>query len=122
MIFMWKAWPQDPRYRVSDRGEVRGPSYLWTGRNLRLQSLTEWNYPAVWIGGRMVYVHVMVLETFDKPRPPGLECRHLNGNNRDNRWPENICWGTHGDNMRDRARHGRYYPRKPHHMVPACPD
>jgi hypothetical protein len=24
-------------------------------------------------------VHTLVLTAFDKPRPPGLQCRHLNG-------------------------------------------
>jgi hypothetical protein len=89
---------------------VRGPSYLWTGRELKIQVLAN-GYPAVWIGGKMIYIHTLVLETYVGPCPPGMECRHLNGKPLDCRWPENLVWGTHGDNMRDRARHGHYYPR-----------
>ena len=50
-------------------------------------------------------VHVLVLEAFDGPRPPGLTARHLNGNPSDNRI-QNLCWGTHTEQGHDRIRHG----------------
>jgi hypothetical protein len=57
---------------------------------------------------RQVQVHVLVLETFVGPRPPGMVCRHLNGVRADNRL-ENLAWGTYADNAADKARHGRVY-------------
>ena len=55
---------------------------------------------------RPVLVHHLVLETYDRPRPDGEECRHLNGVRDDNRI-ENLTWGTRSRNARDRYDHGR---------------
>jgi hypothetical protein len=53
------------------------------------------------------FVHHLVLDAFDRPRRPGEECRHGRGGPADNRWPENICWGTHAENHGpDRVRDG----------------
>ncbi len=52
-------------------------------------------------------VHRLVLLVFVGPCPPGMGCRHLNGNPADNRL-ENLAWGTHTENMADRNRHGNY--------------
>lgn len=52
-----------------------------------------------------VPVHRLVLITFEGGPPfVGAECRHKNGNKRDNRY-ENLEWGTHAENMADMARH-----------------
>ena len=51
------------------------------------------------------YVHRLVLEAFVGPCPEGLECRHRNGNPSDNRL-ENLCWGTHAENVADKQSHG----------------
>jgi hypothetical protein len=56
-------------------------------------------------------VHALVLEAFAGPCPPGMECRHLNGNPADNRWPENLTWGTSGENNLDQVRHGTFRNR-----------
>jgi hypothetical protein len=37
---------------------------------------------------RLYYIHSLVLIAFDQERPYGFECRHLNGNRTDNRWPK----------------------------------
>ncbi|MDE2095631.1 MAG: HNH endonuclease [Patescibacteria group bacterium] len=50
-------------------------------------------------------VHRLVLEAFIGPCPPGMECRHLNGNRSDNRL-ENLCWGTRIENVEDKRKHG----------------
>jgi NUMOD4 motif-containing protein/HNH endonuclease len=50
-------------------------------------------------------VHTLVLTAFDKPRPPGPQCRHLNGDPSDTRLI-NLCWGTHLENQEDKRRHG----------------
>jgi hypothetical protein len=49
-------------------------------------------------------VHRLILETFIGPRPQGFECRHLNGDPKDNRL-SNLCWGTHRANKEDMIRH-----------------
>lgn len=46
-------------------------------------------------------VHRLELETFVGPCPPGRISRHLNDNGLDNRWPENICWGSFEENFTD---------------------
>jgi hypothetical protein len=52
-------------------------------------------------------VHVLVLTAFAGPCPPGLEARHLNDVKTDNRWPENLCWGTRPENQgQDRLANG----------------
>lgn len=51
-------------------------------------------------------VSIAVIEAFTGPRPePYLECRHLNGNPKDNRI-SNLLWGTPDENQMDRVRHG----------------
>jgi len=52
-------------------------------------------------------IHQLVLETYVGPCPKGMECRHLNGNPADNRL-DNLCWGTHQENMKDMVRHGTH--------------
>lgn len=52
-----------------------------------------------------VTVHRLVLETLGPPRPPGTECRHLNGRRTDNRLV-NLAWGTSKQNQADRIAHG----------------
>jgi HNH endonuclease len=116
-----------PGYRVGDDGSVwscvmpggRGPRFLGD----------EW-HPLRPIGDRRGYLHVfvrpgpgrrmesgrrrdqrrrvhrLILEAFVGPRPPGMECRHLDGDHGNNRL-SNICWGTPADNTADKIRHGR---------------
>lgn len=54
---------------------------------------------------RAYTVHLLVLMAFVGPRPVGMECRHLNGDFRDNRL-ENLAWGTRQENADDKKRHG----------------
>jgi hypothetical protein len=107
-IVTWQPWPDDVRYVVSDRGQVRGPSFKWTGRELA-GYVGKNGYRVVYAGGRNVYVHVMVLETFVGKCPPGQECRHLLGDKLDNRWPEAVAWGTPSQNKLDLVAHGRHH-------------
>jgi hypothetical protein len=51
-------------------------------------------------------VHRLVLESFCGFRPPGMECRHLDGNRLNNRIG-NLQWGTKAENDGDREKHGR---------------
>ena len=50
-------------------------------------------------------VHRLVIEVFIGPCPDGMQCRHLDGNRKNNR-AENLCWGTAKENAKDRVIHG----------------
>ena len=64
---------------------------------------------------KFVFVHVLVLETFVGPCPPGMQCRHLDGNRQNNR-RKNLVWGTHAENEADRVRHGNLLRGSRHGM------
>jgi hypothetical protein len=49
-------------------------------------------------------IHRLVLETFVGPRPPGMECRHKDGNKLNNKL-DNIEWATHDVNESDKYIH-----------------
>lgn len=50
-------------------------------------------------------IHRLVLEMFVSSRPPGMECRHKDGNKLNNRL-DNIEWTTHEVNELDKYKHG----------------
>ena len=52
-------------------------------------------------------VHRLVLETFVRPKRSGEECRHLDGNTRNNHL-DNLHWGTAAENMADKIAHGTW--------------
>lgn len=67
-------------------------------------------YPAVLLrdgdgGALSVRIHGLVLEAFVGPRPPGAQCRHLNGDRHDARLC-NLAWGSAKENALDRISHG----------------
>ena len=51
------------------------------------------------------WVHRLVLETFDRPCPKGMECRHRDGNPANN-CLDNLEWATRSANIADRRAHG----------------
>lgn len=55
--------------------------------------------------GNPIKVHRIVLFTFLGRPEPGQVARHLNGVKTDNRL-ENLCWGTHSENLQDRKWQG----------------
>lgn len=63
---------------------------------------------------RSVGVHQMVADAFHGPCPSGMQVRHLNGNQKDNR-PANLKYGTAQDNANDRMLHGTYLGGSNHH-------
>ena len=64
------------------------------------------SYMFQWFGKRQSWqIHRLVLTVFDGPCPPGMECRHLDGNPLNNRL-SNLKWGTHTENMADTILHG----------------
>lgn len=99
-------------YEVSDNGRVRSLTrhegqQIVHGR-IKRPRLCE-GYPRVSLckGGkqRSAFVHRLVLAAFVGPCPEGQQCRHLDGNPRNNCLP-NLAWGTPYENAQDRVRHG----------------
>lgn len=102
----WKELPgHEGRYKVSDRGRVRGPS----GRILRQQKHGN-GYTHITlceVGGRQSTppTHQLVLFAFVGPRPPEMECCHNNGKRWDNRL-SNLRYDTLPANRKDAYDHG----------------
>lgn len=108
----WKSIEGFGRYEISDTGRIRSFTRWPEGRVLRRRIRAKDGYDEAHLRdsqGVISYlsVHRLVLETFVGPCPEGMEARHLDGDPNNNDLA-NLCWGTHLENMRDRARH------KPH--------
>ena len=81
-------------YDVSDRGRM-----LSLRKKLIMSTPPDGaGYPQInlWVNGQQKHatVHVLVLTAFNGACPAGMEARHLNDIKTDNRWPENLAWGT----------------------------
>lgn len=106
-------------YEVSDQGRVRsvnrvvirsdGRRCFYPGKVLRPAAGHAGHLGvALSVNGRPKtrLIHQLVLEAFAGPRPAGKHGRHGPGGVADNRWPENLCWGTPVENMADKERDG----------------
>lgn len=104
-------------YEVSDKGRVKSIPTSRKRGCIRKTPCTAQGYPAVDLrhnGKRKTCtVHMLVLTAFVGERPPGYECRHLNGNRSDSRL-ENLAWGTPAENDEDRRRHGTFVQGEKH--------
>ena len=101
----WRVCPVNHRYAVSDTGTVRNKKTrrhikrIDNGRGYLRVKLTHKN------GARWYAVHLLVLRTFDCPRPaPDFEGCHHNGNRKDNKL-NNLFWKTKDQNTADRVKH-----------------
>lgn len=110
----YKTLPGYEGYCFGDDGSVwscrttRGAlSETW--RRLRGTPSTHYGHIKVEVtyrGQRVVRsFHRLILEAFVGPCPPGLEACHGPGGKTDNR-VENLRWGTHESNIRDKVRDG----------------
>lgn len=105
----WKTIGKFPNYEVSVSGQVRN---VVTGRVLRPMwtGSKRKQYATVRLSdGTTVKdckVHVLVLEAFVGPRPPGAVARHRDDDATNNA-AINLRWGTYADNAQDRIRNGR---------------
>ena len=115
----WRPIPGFPRYEASTDGRIRSvervilkkdgkrqpfPSVVLTpraGKKGKYQVITLINEK----GRTTRHIHRVILETFDRPRREGEECRHLDGNHQNNALT-NICWGTKKENNDDKITHG----------------
>lgn len=116
----WRKIPgYESCYEVSDMGRIRSiPRYVtyktggkrfYPSRIRKTQISQPDGYPVVNLlsnSDRKTFkVHRLVLEVFSGECPEGMEARHLNGDNADNRLV-NLKWGTHSENINDKRRHG----------------
>jgi hypothetical protein len=117
-IEIWKSIPSLPGYEASSLGRIRS----WRRGNWRTPRVREEAYirkpqpdregylsMTFNLGGKFVgrRVHHLVLEAFKRPKPKGLEGRHLDGNHSNNAI-SNLEWGTHRENEQDKIRHGTH--------------
>lgn len=107
----WRAVPGHPNHRVSSEGRVwsglKGP-----GRILR-SAVDQYGYPIVSLWdpverrGQSRRVHILMLEAFVGPRPPGAVIRHLDSDPA-NCVLTNLAYGTHSENGLDAVRNGTH--------------
>jgi hypothetical protein len=118
----WLAIVGRPGYEVSDLGRHR--SYKRMGDNRHgvfaaspktLKGTVDKasGYVRVDFGRstsdrRNAHLHVLILEAFVGPRPPGMEGCHYDGNPGNNRL-DNLRWDYASSNQLDRHRHGTMY-------------
>lgn len=103
----------ETQYEVSNLGRVkslprtvaRASGAYKRGERIIGGKAMSSGYPIVNLGGRVRYIHHLVLEAFSGPRPDGYEGCHNNGVRTDNR-SENLRWDTAAANQRDRVEHG----------------
>ena len=103
---LWREWPQDPRIKVSNKGNVisckRGGWYPLKA------SHDHCGYQRVGVHSgstHMQLVHRLVADTWlDNPNHY-RDVNHINGDKTDNR-VENLEWVTHSENLRHAFRTG----------------
>ena len=78
-----------------------------TAKLLRSGTVGRYARVALCKDGQISYqsVHHLVLEAFLRPRPPGMQGCHNDGNHRNNHL-DNLRWDTPGSNAADRILHG----------------
>ncbi len=117
---VWKPISNFDSYEVSNLGRVRSWRNTTCGPTMRKldESVNGYRKVLFSIGGKRThkYVHVLVLEAFVGPCPPGLEAAHRNGDRSDNRL-ENLRWVTHEENCADKIEHGTHQARANHNMA-----
>jgi hypothetical protein len=109
----WKPIPGFSSYEASDMGHIRSVDRVTGGRQLRGVVLkprkSNRGYLLVNLTGdggvkQTRTVHSLVLAAFVGPCPPGQETLHFNDNPEDNRWPGNLGYGTHPENVIQRPK------------------
>jgi hypothetical protein len=99
----WRPVVGHPEYSVSSDGRIYSHK---TGRYMKGIERKRSGHICFFPNRKVkVYFHTAVLEAFDRPRPTGLECRHLDGNPKNNNL-SNLKWGTRTENQQDTIAHG----------------
>jgi hypothetical protein len=109
-------------YEVSDLGRIRRLPYTDSaGRAGGIRRYKGWllngeithkGYRRIGLqrGGekqKRYYAHILVLTAFRGPRPPGKQCRHLDGNHLNNSL-SNLKWGSALEQVADKKAHGTH--------------
>lgn len=103
----WRVVPGCPDIAVSDDGRLRSQV---TGKLRSLHPSGPGMYLAIIVGSKKgvrhsLYAHRAVLLAFKGPCPDGMESLHIDGDHHNNT-VSNLRWGTHRENIDDRAKHG----------------
>ena len=126
---VWRQYPENPGYAVSNHGRVKSVKRTVMRDNGRPMTVPErilatgtlrsgYETVQLYTDGKSAthYVHRLVLSTFDRLPDDNEEVRHLDGNPANNHL-ENLAWGTRADNILDQVRHGTHANAKKTH----CP-
>ena len=99
----WRTIPSFPQYEASEDGQIRRGNRVLKPRG----RADGYKQMTLWVEGRPFHprVHQLVCEAFHGKRPPGMECRHLDGASENNR-AINLIWGTKAQNEADKVLHG----------------
>jgi hypothetical protein len=108
-----EAWAPIPRYQglyeASSLGRIRSLRRKGAPGGVIRQTVNMNWYLQVGLcrNGRRVtrVVHQLIASAFLGPPPPGLEIRHLNGDQMNNR-SSNLAYGTRSQNELDKTAHG----------------
>lgn len=102
-----KEHPIYKRYWATKNGRI------WSDRSNRFlkPQLNSDGHLQVEIKGKSRLWHRFILECFVGFCPQGRETRHLDGNPKNNHI-NNLCWGTHSENVRDAVRHQTHVNQK----------
>ena len=99
----WRDWPQDPRIKVSNKGNV--VSYK-RGAGCPLKVMhNNAGYQMVNASRPPQYVHRLVAETWIDNPNHYRDVNHIDGD-KDNNRVENLEWVTHDQNLRHAYRTG----------------
>ena len=114
----WATIPRFPDYLISDKGEVmsfrpkngRGPRCA-TGRLMKPSKIKGKKYvhvPLLDVTGTRIWrkVHLLVLECFRGPCPPGMQGCHAD-DDQTNNLLSNLRWDTHANNVLDKIANGK---------------
>lgn len=102
----WVDLKEDPRYEVSNLGNVRNKK---TGRILKPNLNRPGGYQRVNIQGRHKYVHRLVADSFFDGDHDKLDVNHIDGDKTNNALP-NLEWCTRKENLRHAFINGLKYP------------
>ncbi len=107
---LWSCWKLSGGRATG--GSFDNEASAWVNTGIRQRQLKPQPYGKYWknlvsVNGKKVKlaIHTAVLLAFVGPCPPGLECRHLDGN-QSNNTRGNLAWGTKKENAADKLRHG----------------
>jgi hypothetical protein len=122
-----KEIPNFPNYCVTKGGRVWSKPRRGSSKNGKWlkQIIDSSGYLHINLynnrGRRRYPIHHVVLNVFVGLCPIGMECRHLDGNKKNNKL-NNLNWGTHSENAKDMVKHNKLIgERKCNHKL-AVPD